>query len=69
MLADGTVFRGQGFGAKGTAIGEVVFNTGMSGYQEVITDPSYTGQLISLPIPSSAIPALTKKTWKSIPPR
>ena len=47
VLADGTVLRGQGFGAKGTAIGEVVFNTGMSGYQEVITDPSYTGQLIT----------------------
>ncbi len=51
VLADGTVFRGQGFGAKGTAIGEVVFNTGMSGYQEVITDPSYTGQLITFTYP------------------
>ena len=51
VLADGTVLRGQGFGAKGTAIGEVVFNTGMSGYQEVITDPSYTGQLITFTYP------------------
>ena len=51
MLADGTVLRGQGFGATGTAIGEVVFNTGMTGYQEVITDPSYTGQLITFTYP------------------
>ena len=51
MLADGTVLRGQGFGATGTAIGEVVFNTGMTGYQEVITDPSYTGQLIIFTYP------------------
>ena len=51
VLADGTVLRGQGFGATGTAIGEVVFNTGMTGYQEVITDPSYTGQLITFTYP------------------
>ena len=51
VLADGTVLRGQGFGATGTAIGEVVFNTGMTGYQEVITDPSYTGQLIIFTYP------------------
>ena len=51
VLADGTVLRGKGFGATGTAIGEVVFNTGMTGYQEVITDPSYTGQLIIFTYP------------------
>jgi carbamoyl-phosphate synthase small subunit len=51
VLADGTVLRGKGFGARGTAIGEVVFNTGMTGYQEVITDPSYTGQLITFTYP------------------
>ena len=51
VLADGNVLRGQGFGATGTAIGEVVFNTGMTGYQEVITDPSYTGQLIIFTYP------------------
>ncbi|MFO7630374.1 MAG: carbamoyl-phosphate synthase domain-containing protein, partial [Prochlorococcaceae cyanobacterium] len=43
MLADGTLLRGRSFGAIGTAIGEVVFNTGMTGYQEVMTDPSYSG--------------------------
>jgi len=51
VLADGTVLRGLGFGASGTAIGEVVFNTGMTGYQEVMTDPSYEGQLVTFTYP------------------
>ncbi len=51
VLADGTSFSGWSFGASGTAIGEVVFNTGMTGYQEVITDPSYRGQLITFTCP------------------
>jgi carbamoyl-phosphate synthase small subunit len=51
VLADGTVLRGRAFGAQGTAIGEVVFNTGMTGYQEVITDPSYAGQLVTFTYP------------------
>jgi carbamoyl-phosphate synthase small subunit len=51
VLADGTVLRGRGFGARGTVLGEVVFNTGMTGYQEVITDPSYTGQLVTFTYP------------------
>ena len=51
MLADGTLLRGEAFGAIGTAIGEVVFNTGMTGYQEVMTDPSYSGQLVTFTYP------------------
>ncbi|MEI6617377.1 MAG: glutamine-hydrolyzing carbamoyl-phosphate synthase small subunit [Cyanobium sp. ELA507] len=51
VLADGTVLRGLAFGARGTAIGEVVFNTGMTGYQEVMTDPSYAGQLVTFTYP------------------
>ncbi|NJK35232.1 MAG: glutamine-hydrolyzing carbamoyl-phosphate synthase small subunit [Oscillatoriales cyanobacterium SM2_2_1] len=51
MLADGSVFHGYGFGATGTAIGEVVFNTGMTGYQEVLTDPSYNGQIVTFTCP------------------
>jgi carbamoyl-phosphate synthase small subunit len=51
VLADGTVLRGQPFGARGTVIGEVVFNTGMTGYQEVMTDPSYSGQLVTFTYP------------------
>lgn len=51
VLADGTVLRGFGFGATGTSLGEVVFNTGMTGYQEVMTDPSYEGQLVTFTYP------------------
>jgi carbamoyl-phosphate synthase small subunit len=47
-LADGTVFRGRSFGADGEAAGEVVFNTSMTGYQEILTDPSYRGQLVCM---------------------
>ena len=51
VLADGLVLRGEAFGASGTAVGEVVFTTGMSGYQEVMTDPSYSGQLVTFTYP------------------
>ena len=47
-LADGTVFHGVAFGARKDRVGEVVFNTGMSGYQEILTDPSYAGQFVTL---------------------
>ncbi|MFM8999771.1 MAG: glutamine-hydrolyzing carbamoyl-phosphate synthase small subunit [Actinomycetota bacterium] len=50
-LEDGTVFRGRGFGAAGEAFGEAVFNTGMSGYQEVLTDPSYRRQIVAMTAP------------------
>ena len=50
-LEDGTVFKGQGFGASGTAVGELVFNTSMTGYQEILTDPSYKGQIINMTYP------------------
>src|SRR6478672_11212166 len=51
VLADGTVFRGRGIGADGTTVGEVVFNTAMTGYQEILTDPSYAGQIVTLTYP------------------
>ena len=51
VLADGTVLEGIALGAHGTALGEVVFNTGMTGYQEVMTDPSYAGQLVTFTYP------------------
>lgn len=51
VLTDGTVYRGYSFGALGTTIGEVVFNTGMTGYQEVLTDPSYCGQIVTFTYP------------------
>ena len=47
-LEDGTVFRGSSAGASGQARGEVVFNTSMTGYQEVLTDPSYAGQIVTM---------------------
>lgn len=50
-LADGTIFRGYSFGAEGETIGEVVFNTSMAGYQEILTDPSYEGQIVTLTYP------------------
>src|SRR6202008_5001914 len=51
VLADGTVLEGQGFGATGHAVGEVCFNTAMTGYQEILTDPSYAGQIITFTFP------------------
>ena len=50
-LADGTVFRGRAFGADAEAVGELVFNTSMTGYQEILTDPSYEGQLVAMTYP------------------
>jgi len=51
VLADGSVFRGCGIGAEGQTSGEVVFNTAMTGYQEILTDPSYAGQIVTLTYP------------------
>src|SRR5918994_6081257 len=51
VLADGTVFWGRGIGAAGKAVGEVCFNTSMTGYQEILTDPSYAGQIINFTFP------------------
>lgn len=50
-LADGTILEGKSFGAAGQTVGEVVFTTGMSGYQEVLTDPSFTGQIVTMTAP------------------
>ena len=50
-LADGTVFIGNSIGSSGTTVGEVVFNTAMTGYQEILTDPSYCQQLVTLTYP------------------
>jgi len=51
VLEDGTTLRGQGFGAHGETFGEMVFNTGMTGYQETLTDPSYCGQIVAMTAP------------------
>ncbi len=51
VLADGSVFQGVSIGAEGTSVGEVVFNTAMTGYQEILTDPSYAQQMVTLTYP------------------
>src|SRR6187431_137596 len=51
VLADGTVFRGISIGAEGLSVGEVVFNTAITGYQEILTDPSYCRQIVTLTYP------------------
>ena len=51
VLADGAVIEGFGFGATGSAVGEVCFNTAMTGYEEILTDPSYAGQIITFTFP------------------
>ena len=51
LLEDGRVFRGKGHGFQGEAVGEVVFNTSMTGYQEILTDPSYAGQIVTMTYP------------------
>jgi carbamoyl-phosphate synthase small subunit len=51
VLEDGTVYRGEAFAGEGEVLGEVVFNTGMSGYQEILTDPSYKGQIVAMTCP------------------
>src|ERR1700754_3446965 len=51
VLADGTGLEGFGLGAEGQAVGEVCFNTAMTGYEEILTDPSYAGQIITFPFP------------------
>ncbi|HLJ64935.1 MAG TPA: carbamoyl-phosphate synthase domain-containing protein, partial [Stellaceae bacterium] len=51
VLGDGSVWWGKGIGAEGEALGEVCFNTSMTGYQEIMTDPSYAGQIIAFTFP------------------
>ena len=60
-LADGRIFEGTSFGAQGEVTGEIIFNTSMTGYQEVITDPSYCGQMIVLTYPLMGIMVLILK--------
>jgi len=48
VLEDGSVFSGYAFAGRGEVLGEVVFNTGMTGYQEILTDPSYKGQMVTM---------------------
>ncbi|MBW4612126.1 MAG: glutamine-hydrolyzing carbamoyl-phosphate synthase small subunit [Desmonostoc vinosum HA7617-LM4] len=69
VLADGTTYRGWSFGATGTAIGEVVFNTGMTGYQEVLTDPSYCGQIVIFTYPELGNTGVNLEDDESVRPQ
>jgi carbamoyl-phosphate synthase small subunit len=66
VLSDGTTFVGNHFGSPGTAIGEVVFNTGMTGYQEILTDPSYAGQLVTLTFPLIGNYGINEEDFESV---
>ena len=66
-LEDGSVFHGEGFGAKASACGEVCFNTSMTGYQEILTDPSYKGQIVTMTYPligNYGVNAVDVESWK-----
>jgi len=65
LLEDGTIFEGTSFGAKGQKCGEVVFNTSMSGYQEILTDPSYNEQIITMTYPLIGNYGTNKADWES----
>ncbi len=69
VLADGTAYRGWSFGATGTTIGEVVFNTGMTGYQEVLTDPSYCGQIVLFTYPELGNTGVNPEDEESVRPQ
>ena len=65
VLADGTVFHGRSIGARGAAVGEVVFNTAMTGYQEILTDPSYCRQIVTLTYPHIGNTGVTDEDQES----
>jgi carbamoyl-phosphate synthase small subunit len=67
-LADGTIFEGQGFGAAGQAVGEVCFNTAMTGYQEILTDPSYAGQIVAFTFPHIGIVGTNSEDIEALTP-
>src|SRR4030042_6148135 len=69
LLKDGTLFEGEGFGAAGTTAGEVVFNTGMTGYQEILTDPSYKGQMVILTYPHIGNYGINPEDAESLKPQ
>src|SRR5580698_10339010 len=68
VLADGTVFEGTAFGAATEAVGEVCFNTAMTGYEEILTDPSYAGQIIAFTFPHIGIVGTNLEDIESITP-
>jgi len=68
VLADGTVFKGMGFGAETRAVGEVCFNTAMTGYQEILSDPSYAAQIVSFTFPHIGIVGANEEDLETTTP-
>lgn len=68
LLEDGTLFTGLGFGAEGQSTGEVVFNTGITGYQEVLSDPSYCGQIVTMTYPLIGNYGITRDDFEAVRP-
>ncbi|MCG7383310.1 glutamine-hydrolyzing carbamoyl-phosphate synthase small subunit [Paenibacillus sp. ACRRY] len=68
LLEDGTLFTGKAFGAEGETTGEVVFNTGITGYQEVLSDPSYCGQIVTMTYPLIGNYGISRDDFESIRP-
>jgi carbamoyl-phosphate synthase small subunit len=68
LLEDGTLFTGQGFGAEGGSVGEVVFSTGMTGYQEVLSDPSFCGQIVTMTYPLIGNYGINRDDFENIRP-
>ena len=68
LLKDGTIYEGESFGAEGTSFGELVFNTSMTGYQEILTDPSYAGQIITMTYPEIGNYGINKHDFESKKP-
>ena len=69
ILEDGTIYKGEHFGAFGTKIGEIVFNTSMTGYQEILTDPSYANQIITMTYPEIGNYGINEEDFESISPK
>ncbi len=68
LLEDGTIFTGKGFGAKTDSVGEIVFNTSMTGYQEVLSDPSYCGQIVTMTYPLIGNYGISRDDFESVRP-
>ncbi len=68
LLEDGSIFKGRGFGSTNDALGEVVFSTGMTGYQESITDQSYNGQMLVFTYPLVGNTGINREDYESIDP-
>ncbi|WP_199619095.1 glutamine-hydrolyzing carbamoyl-phosphate synthase small subunit [Paenibacillus alkalitolerans] len=68
LLDDGTLFTGESFGAEGRQVGEVVFNTGITGYQEVLSDPSYCGQIVTMTYPLIGNYGITRDDFEAVRP-